>query len=258
MTHQKWAIITAGGSNLGEAISVALAEAGFDLYVTYLNDISECQTAIERVIALGRKAVAVKCDVGDKSAVTALFAQFEAAENTAPDVLVNNAGVQTWSSLLDLEESNWDTVIRTNLKGTFLNTQACARLMVKYKTAGRIINMGSGCNQTPFLNLVDYTASKGGIEMFTKVSAVELGAYGIAVNCVAPGAVETARTQLEAPNYARDWSNITPLGRVGTPKDVADMVVFLTSEASSFISGQTLLVDGGVFTRTNWPYAGYE
>src|SRR6202023_66822 len=113
------------------------------------------------------------------------------------DILVNNAGIQTWKALLDLEEAEWDRVIDTNLKGCFLCTQRAARHM-KAMGGGRIVNIGSGCNKIPFPNLVSYTASKGGIEMFTKVAAVELGKYGIAVNCVAPGAIEIERTKQEA------------------------------------------------------------
>ena len=251
------AIVTAGGSNLGAAISLGLARDGFDIVVTYLDTLDECQAAIDAIEALGRRVLALKCDAGFKTEVDAAFSAIHAWIGTAPDVLVNNAGVQTWASLLDLEEADWDRVIRTNLKGCFLNTQAAARQMVAAGRPGRIINIGSGCNQNPFLNLVDYTASKGGIEMLTKSAAVELGPHGITVNCVAPGSIETERTKLEAPNYARDWSRITPLRRIGTLDDVANAVAFLAGDRASFITGQTLLVDGGVFTQTNWPHEGY-
>ena len=252
------AIVTAGGSNLGAAISLGLATQGHDIVITYLNDPAEYGDTLRRIEALGRRAWAVQSDVGVKADVDRLYAWFADTVAPAPDVLVNNAGVQTWAPFLDLEEADWDRVIRTNLKGTFLNTQAAARAMVAAKRPGRIVNIGSGCNQTPFLNLVDYTASKGGIEMLTKSAAVELGPYGIAVNCVAPGSIETERTKLEAPNYARDWSRITPLRRIGTLDDVANAVCFLTDERSGFITGQTLTVDGGVFTQTNWPHEGYS
>jgi len=250
------AVITAGGSQLGSAITAALAAEGWDVVVTYVADESECAGVIDAMRATGRAITAVRCDAGVKADVDRLYAQV-AELCGAPGLLVNNAGVQTWSSLLDLKEEDWDRVIRTNLKGTFLNTQAAARLMVAAGTPGRIVNIGSGCNSTPFLNLVDYTASKGGIEMLTKVSAVELGQYGITVNCVAPGSIETERTKLEAPNYARDWSRITPLRRIGTKRDVSDAVCFLASDRAAFITGQTLRVDGGVFTQTNWPHDGY-
>jgi NAD(P)-dependent dehydrogenase (short-subunit alcohol dehydrogenase family) len=168
-------------------------------------------------------------------------------------ILVNNAGVQTWKPLLELEESEWDRVLNTNLKGTFLCSQRAARHM-KEHGGGSIINIGSGCNKVAFPNLVDYTASKGGIEMFTTVAAAELGRYNIRVNCVAPGAVEIERTQNEAGDYAGTWAKLTPLGRVGQPVDVARMVAFLASDVADFVSGQTIWVDGGLFTKPAWPY----
>ena len=136
----------------------------------------------------------------------------EVVERTgALDILVNNAGVQTWTPFLDVSEEEWDLVIDTNLKGCFLCTQAAARQM-KVRGRGTIVNIGSGCNKVPFPHLVAYTASKGGIEMLTKVAAVELGPHGIRVNCVAPGAIDIERTRLEEANYAETWGRVTPLG----------------------------------------------
>jgi NAD(P)-dependent dehydrogenase (short-subunit alcohol dehydrogenase family) len=201
---------------------------------------------------LGRKALVVAANVGLAVDVERMFdavlGQFERV-----DILVNNAGVQTWKALLDLEESEWDRVIQTNLKGCFLCTQRAARGM-KGRRYGRIVNIGSGCNKIAFPHLVDYTASKGGIEMFTKVAAAELGSYGITVNCVAPGAIEIERTKQEAGDYAGTWAKLTPVGRIGTPLDVARAVAFFASDEADFITGQTLWVDGGLFSKPAWPY----
>jgi NAD(P)-dependent dehydrogenase (short-subunit alcohol dehydrogenase family) len=164
---------------------------------------------------------------------------------------VNNAGIQTWKPLLEVTEAEWDAVMATNLKGCFLCTQAAARYM-KDHGGGSIVNIGSGCNKIAFPNLVAYTASKGGIEMFTKVAAVELGPHAIRVNCVAPGAIEIERTKLELPDYAGTWGTITPLRRVGYPEDVARAVAFLATPQASFISGQTIWVDGGLFSQAPW------
>jgi NAD(P)-dependent dehydrogenase (short-subunit alcohol dehydrogenase family) len=125
---------------------------------------------------------------------------------------------------------------------------------MKDQGGGRIINIGSGCNKVAFPMLVDYTASKGGVEMFTKVAAVDLGRHKITVNCVAPGAIEIERTKREADDYAGTWSKLTPLGRVGVPSDIGRAVVFLASDQADFVTGQTIWVDGGLFSKPAWPY----
>ena len=207
---------------------------------------------VSEVETLGRRAILTAGDVGVAADVDRMFAEALAVFGRL-DILVNNAGTQVWKPLLDLTEEEWDRVIDTNLKGCFLCTQRAARHM-KEQGGGRIVNIGSGCNKYGFPNLVSYTASKGGIEMFTKVAALELGKYKIAVNCVAPGAIEVERTKLEAADYAGTWGPLTPLGRVGQPVDVARAVVFFAGESADFVTGQTLWVDGGLFTHPIWPY----
>jgi NAD(P)-dependent dehydrogenase (short-subunit alcohol dehydrogenase family) len=247
----KTALVTGASKGVGKGIAIELGRAGCDVIVNYNSDRANAEATVVELNGLGRNAIALKGNVAEAAEVTALF---EAALKIFAriDVLVNNAGVQTWSSLLDLSEQDWDRVIDTNLKGTFLCTKTAATHM-KERNGGSIVNIGSGCNKWPFPNLVDYTASKGGLENLTKVSAVELGRYGIRVNCVAPGAIEIERTKTELGDYAGTWSALTPLGRIGYPQDVGRAVVFLASEASSFITGQTIYVDGGLFTRPPWP-----
>jgi NAD(P)-dependent dehydrogenase (short-subunit alcohol dehydrogenase family) len=126
--------------------------------------------------------------------------------------------------------------------------------MTAHGLGGSIVNIGSGANKRPFQGLVDYSASKGGIEQFTQVAAVELGPENIRVNCVAPGAIEIERTKLEVDDYAGTWGPVTPLRRIGTPEDVARAVVFLASPAADFVAGQTIYVDGGLMTQAPWPY----
>jgi NAD(P)-dependent dehydrogenase (short-subunit alcohol dehydrogenase family) len=253
MSSAKIAVVTGASTGIGHCIALSLAETGWDIAFTHIGDVEAAATVEQQIIAAGVRCLARPCDAGVKREVDAFFAEVE-RWGGAPDLLVNNAGIQTWASLLDLEEESWDRVIRTNLKGCFLNTQTAARLMVQHKKAGAIVNLGSGCNKLAFPMLVDYTASKGGIEQFTKVAAAELGPYGIRVNCVAPGAIENERTKAESGDYAATWSKLTPLRRIGQGEDVAKAVVFLASPAASFITGQTLAVDGGVFSQAPWPY----
>jgi len=253
MSPARLAVITGASTGIGQCIALELAEAGWDIAFTYVGDEGSATQAEQQLLAAGVRCLARPCDAGVKRDVDAFFAEVE-TWGGAPDLLVNNAGIQTWASLLDLEEDSWDRVIRTNLKGCFLNTQTAARLMIKHAKAGAIVNIGSGCNKLAFPKLVDYTASKGGIEQFTKVAAAELGPYGVRVNCVAPGAIENERTRGESGDYAAAWSKLTPLRRIGQGEDVAKAVAFLASPASSFITGQTLAVDGGVFSQAPWPY----
>ena len=248
------AVVTAGTSAIGRHLVTALAGAGHDVAFTHLGSDAAARVLSEQVVALGRRARAVECDAGDPVAVEAMHRDTAEWAGSAPDILINNAGVQTWAPLLDLDIADWDRVMHTNLRGTFLNTQAAARLMVAAGKGGSVVNLGSGCNKLAFPRLVDYTASKGGIEQLTKVAAVELGPHGIRVNCVAPGAIATERTAAEAGDYAGTWAKVTPLRRVGTPQDIAGPVLFLCSGAADFITGQTIWVDGGAFTQANWPY----
>ena len=246
------AIVTGAGRGIGRGIALELARAGCRVAVNYFVEPELADRTVTEVEALGSEAFAVRADVRVAGDVQQMVGETVRRFGQL-DVLVNNAGTQTWGPLLDTAEQDWDRVIATNLKGCFLCTQAAARYM-KNHGGGAIVNIGSGSNRMPFPNLAAYTASKGGIEMFTRVAAVELGPHGIRVNCVAPGAVEVERTREESPDYGATWGSITPLGRVGTPADVGRAVVFLASEQGAFISGQTLGVDGGLFIQTRWAY----
>ena len=248
------AVVTAGTSEIGRHLVVALAGAGHDVALTHLGSAAVADRVAAEVAALGRRCLAVEADAGDEAAVEAFHARAEDWAGRAPEILINNAGIQTWAGLMDLRVEQWDAVMRTNLRGTFLNTQAAARRMIAAGVKGSIVNLGSGCNKVAFPQLVDYTASKGGIEQFTKAAASELGPQGIRVNCVAPGAIATERTAAEAGDYAGAWSPLTPLRRVGTPADIAGPVLFFCSAAADFVTGQTLWVDGGVFSQAPWPY----
>jgi NAD(P)-dependent dehydrogenase (short-subunit alcohol dehydrogenase family) len=243
------ALVTGAGRGIGREIALELGRAGASVAVNYYDEPDRAEATAAEIGRLGVRAMTVAADVGDATEVSRMVEEVTAGFG-ALHIMVNNAGVQTWTPFLDVTEAEWDLVIRTNLKGCFLCTQAAARAMHR---GGVVVNIGSGCNKVPFPGLVAYTASKGGIEMLTKVAAVELAPRKIRVNCVAPGAVEIERTRLEVDDYAGTWGAVTPLGRVGQPEDVARTVRFLASDDSAFITGQTIWVDGGLFTQPPWP-----
>lgn len=251
------ALVTGASRGIGKEIALELARNHYRVAVNYYNDpASVAEETIAEIRSLqapgSNDVIAIQADIRSSAAVKSMFEQVIQAFGRL-DLLVNNAGVQTWRPLLEVTEEEWDLVIDTNLKGCFLCTQQAARHM-KDHGGGSIINLGSGCNKLAFPSLVAYTASKGGIEMLTKEAAVELGGYGIRVNCIAPGSIESERTRQEDPDYAGTWSRLTPLGRVGTAADIAPTVVFLASPGASFISGQTIWIDGALFTKAQWPY----
>lgn len=253
MQPSQTALVTGASRGIGKEIALELARHGYRVAVNYYNDPqSTVDATMSEIRALNPDSLLVQADIRSSSQVAAMFQKVTTAFGRL-DLLVNNAGVQTWKPLLDVSEEEWDLVIDTNLKGCFLCTQQAARIM-KDHGGGSIVNLGSGCNKLAFPSLVAYTASKGGIEMFTKEAAIELGQYGIRVNCLAPGSIESERTRQEDPDYAGAWSKLTPLGRVGTAADIAPAVVFLASPAASFISGQTIWIDGALFTKAQWAY----
>jgi 3-oxoacyl-[acyl-carrier protein] reductase len=251
MNGSKVALVTGASKGVGRGIAIGLAAAGWDVAINYNSDEKGAEQTAESVRAHGVRAWPLHGDVGQSAQVRDMFDRID--ENAGRlDLLVNNAGVQTWASLLELREQDWDRTIATNLKGTFLCSQQAAKRMLE--SGGAIINIGSGANRFPFPKLVDYGASKGGIEMLTRTMAVELGPHKILVNCVAPGAIEIERTKEESPDYAGTWGPLTPLRRVGQVQDVARAVVYLAGDGADFVTGQTIFVDGGLFSQGPWPY----
>ena len=251
-TNGKCGLVTGASKGVGRGIAIGLAQAGWSVTINYNRDEDGAEETARVIRDAGGTCHVVQGDVGDSRQVNRMInTHMEQAGRI--DLMVNNAGVQTWAPLLELEEQDWDRTIRTNLKGTFLCTQQAARIM-KDAGGGSIINIGSGANKAPFPNLADYGASKGGIERLTVVAAVELGPLGIRVNCVAPGAIEIERTKLEDPDYAGLWGNRTPLRRIGNVQDVANAVVYMAGDEAGFVTGQTLYIDGGMMSQIPWPY----
>ena len=249
----KVAFVTGASKGVGRGIAYGLADAGWDVAINFYSDEKGANETRDVIESKRQRCFIVDGDVGTKSDVEAMISAV-VAELGGLDCMVNNAGQQTFASILELSEEDWDKTIKTNLKGSFLCTQIAGRVLKEQGRGGSIINIGSGANKQPFLNLVDYCASKGGLEQLTRVSACELGQYGIRVNCVAPGAIEIERTREESSDYAGTWSPLTPVGRIGLPEDIANMVVHLASDAAEFVTGQTVYVDGGLWTKAQWPY----
>lgn len=252
MESRPTVLVTGANTGIGKVIVSRLALDGYDVAINYKVDqggAAELATDMER--KSGGRVMAVFADVGRGEDVDQMIAAVLDRFGRL-DALVNNAGVQVEKPLLELEESEWDLVLNTNLKGYFLCLQRAARHM-KQKGAGAIVNIGSGSNKLPFPNLSSYSVSKAGIDMLTKAAAVELGPFGIRVNCIGPGAIDTDRTRRETADFAGQWAKLTPLRRIGTPEDVASAVEFLLSDKASFINGQTFWVDGGLFTAAPWP-----
>lgn len=254
MTGDRLAVVTGGSSGIGEGIAKHLANEGWHIAVSDIAPEERLGSLKQYVEDLDLNFFYQYCDVSSQESVESFFENVYSLMGKVPTLLVNNAGVQTWAGLLDLEEKDWDKVINTNLKGSFINTQMAAKKMVEAGVGGSIINIGSGCNTQAFPKLVDYSASKGGVEMLTKVAAVELGEHNIRVNCVAPGGILIERTKQESDDYEKVWSKLAPLNRVGVPADIANAVSFFASDKASFVTGQTLYVDGGAYSKANWPY----
>jgi 3-oxoacyl-[acyl-carrier protein] reductase len=238
------ALVTGGTRGIGRAIVVALAKAGADVALTYNSNEALAQEVVAEVQALGRRAKAIKVDVSivDEAA--------SAIEETAKefgklDILVNNAGVTKDTLLMRMSESDWDLVIDTNLKGVFNTTKAAIRPMMSQKR-GKVINITSVVALTGNPGQANYCASKAGVIGFTKSVAKEVASRNITVNAIAPGFIETDMTSKLNDAQKEALMGLIPLKRAGKPEDIANTVVFLASDSGDYITGQTLVVDGGM------------
>ena len=236
----KVAIVTGAGQGIGRGIALALAKAKYQVVVSDI-DANNCRKVAKELSVLGAKSLAVKCDVSDKAEVVKLFKQ-TMKQFGRLDILVNNAGIFPFVAFEQMTEADWDKVIDVNLKSVFLCSQEAAKVMA---TGGRIINTSSIASVVGFAGLVHYCASKGGVSGMIRAMALELAPKKITVNAVAPGAIETPGAA--NPDEAAKQQTIAaiPLARMGQPEDIAGAVVFLASKQADYITGQTIIVDGG-------------
>jgi NAD(P)-dependent dehydrogenase (short-subunit alcohol dehydrogenase family) len=242
----KVALVTGAQQGIGRAIALAFAREGADIGVNYLDDRGAAEKVIQEVRGAGRRAVLVQSDVAQPAAVQAMVARV-VGELGGLDVLVNNAGVYPRVPFLEMRESDWDLVLDVNLKGGFFCAQAAARAMIAGGRQGSIINLASQAIRGAVRG-VHYSASKGGVVAMTRAMALELAPHRIRVNAIAPGLTDTAQ-----PRYGNSEEELAvmaravPLGRMAQPDDIADVAVFLASENSRYVTGQTLHANGGSY-----------
>jgi NAD(P)-dependent dehydrogenase (short-subunit alcohol dehydrogenase family) len=242
----KVAIITGAGSGLGRAIALRFAAEGARIVVAELNETSAAETT-RLVQARGAEAFAVTTDVGQAAAVANLFRAVD-ERSWEVDILVNNAGnAGQLTPTHEMSDELWEALIAVHLSGTFYCTREALRRLLP-RGAGAIINLGSVAGLRGLPGAASYTAAKGGIIAFTKGVAQEVAAHGIRVNCIAPGWVETPILENLPDDMRPLMTQMTPLGRIGQPEEIAAVAVFLASDESSFVIGQTISPNGGLYT----------
>lgn len=244
MLSGKVAMVTGGSRGIGRAIAIALAEAGADVAVVFAGNREAAEETAARVREAGRQAEVIQCDVSAASQVDAAVKQVVKAWGRI-DILVNNAGITRDNLMLRMKEEDWDQVVDTNLKGVFLCTKAVTRPMMKQRY-GRIINISSVVGVTGNPGQANYVAAKAGVLGLTKTIAKELASRNITVNAITPGFIDTDMTAKLDADLQEELLKQIPLARLGKPEDIAHAVTFLASDHASYITGQTLGVDGGM------------
>ncbi|ADM69685.2 3-oxoacyl-[acyl-carrier-protein] reductase [Paenibacillus peoriae] len=241
----KTALVTGASRGIGRSIALALAEAGANVAVNYAGSEAAATEVAEQIRAKGVEAITVQANVGRADEADQLIKDVIGAWGKI-DILVNNAGITRDNLIMRMKEEEFDQVIETNLKGVFNCLKSATRPMMKQRS-GRIINISSVVGVLGNAGQANYVAAKAGVIGLTKSSARELASRGITVNCVAPGFIDTEMTQVLADDLRDNMLSGIPLARLGRPEEIADVVLFLASDASSYMTGQTLHVDGGMY-----------
>ena len=240
--------MTGGATGIGRATVLRLAAAGAAVVADYVGDPSPAEGVVAQVAAAGGQAVAVEADVGDEQAVEDLFRRAHETLGGPVDLLVNNAGVQGRHPLVDMALEEWERVLRTNLTGAFLCARATARGLLEAGAGGVIVNVTSVHEVIPWPAYSHYSASKGGLKLFSQSIARELAPHGIRVAQIAPGAIATPINQemLEDPDAIRETEELIPWGRLGRPEEIAEAIAWVAGPEAEYVTGATLFVDGGM------------
>jgi 3-oxoacyl-[acyl-carrier protein] reductase len=241
----KTALVTGASRGIGRAIAIALAEAGADVAVNYAGSEAAAAETVAAIEALGRKAVVIQANVGKTAEFDGMVAAVLETFGKL-DILVNNAGITRDNLIMRMKEQEFDEVIETNLKGVFNGIKAVTRSMMKQRS-GRIINISSVVGTLGNAGQANYVAAKAGVIGLTKSAARELASRNITVNAVAPGFIETDMTEKLPAEMKRKLESEIPLGRIGRPEEIASAVLYLASDASAYMTGQTIHVDGGMY-----------
>ncbi|MGG4488897.1 3-oxoacyl-[acyl-carrier-protein] reductase [Metabacillus idriensis] len=244
MVEGKVALVTGASRGIGRAIALELAKNGANVAVNYAGSEAKANEVVDEIKALGREAFAVQADVSDSEAVAAMV-KATVEQFGRLDILVNNAGITKDNLLMRMKDSEWDDVININLKGVFLTTKAVTRQMMKQRQ-GRIINIASIVGVSGNPGQANYVAAKAGVIGLTKTAAKELSSRNITVNAIAPGFITTDMTDKLTEEVKTEMLKQIPLARFGEPSDISNAVTFLASDKSSYITGQTIHIDGGM------------
>jgi glucose 1-dehydrogenase len=258
------ALVTGANSGIGEGVAKSLGEAGAAVVVNYVTAPDTAEAVVKEIVTKGGKAIAIKADVSKEAEVEAMFQQMF-KEWGGIDILVNNAGLQRDAAFTEMTLDQWNFVLAVNLTGNFLCARAAARQFIKQgvnpkvsRAAGKIICMSSVHELIPWAGHVNYASSKGGMRMFMQSLAQELAPYKIRVNSIGPGAIATPinRPAWETPEALKELCKLIPYGRVGLPDDIGKATVFLASDDSDYVHGQTLMVDGGMTLFPEFAHGG--